>query len=69
MKTVNDNENHLTRYRIIGLPWPYDPSEATNKFYVDQQIGSGGGVSGILDCGSPSSFGVGIPIIDCGGIT
>ena len=67
-KTITEDENHQGTKRIFGVPLPYRLDEAVNKRYCDANA-SAGGSSGILDGGSPSDFGVGVPIIDCGGIT
>ena len=69
METIKDNENHQGTKRILGLPWPQLSQEAATKGYVDANAGGGGGSSGFLDGGSPSSDYTDGPIIDCGEIT
>jgi hypothetical protein len=38
MNNLPSNQDQIVVPRILGLQWPYDDSEATNKFYVDSQI-------------------------------
>ena len=38
MTTIPDDENFQGTFRIYGIPWPNQSSEATNKLYVDTQI-------------------------------
>jgi hypothetical protein len=49
--TIQDDENFQGTFRILGIPWPNQSSEATNKLYVDTQIqqviDSGTGETGI----------------------
>ena len=51
MITVTDDENFQGSKRIYGLPVPNQSSEATNKYYVDNQIqtaiDSGAGSGGV----------------------
>jgi len=67
-RKIIEDENHGGVKRIFGIPMPQRGDEAVNKWYCDANAATGG-ASGILDCGGPADFGVGVPVIDCGGIT
>lgn len=68
-RSVTEEENHLLKFRIVGLPYPDRNDEAATKLYVDRHATGGGGTSIFLDGGSPSTDYTDGPSIDCGGVT